>query len=285
MRAPLPINLVPRRHNTLMAPTLELPLPEQDIVLPSQPGASLMLQNEALARPQARDVQVWELNLDQPPPGAIQCLDTTERERALRFVHDLHRNRYIAAHAWLRHILGRYLERAPHDLQFVIGPYGKPELSQSEQACTPAAPLRFNLSHSNHIALLAVSMDVAIGVDIEAIRPGLPDATLAAGVLTAAELAELEQLPTGQRTDMFFSCWARKEACMKAMGLGLALEPKRLHVGMTTQRQWVHLQQSDTPLDLSALPCRGGHAAALAAVGGFGRVTLYAMDELSRSLH
>ncbi|OYV35301.1 MAG: hypothetical protein B7Z83_07455 [Thiomonas sp. 20-64-5] len=268
-----------------MPSSLELPQLEQNTLPHIQSGAPPALQTQALARPLPRDVQVWELHLDQPPPNAMQVLDRSEHARALRFVHDLHRNRYIAAHAWLRRILGSYLQRAPQDLQFVIGPYGKPELSQSEQASAETGPLHFNLSHSNDIALLAVSTDMAIGVDIEALRPGLPDATLATGVLTAAELAELEQLPAGQRTAVFFACWARKEACMKALGLGLALEPRRLHVGMTVQRQQVHLQQSHVPLDLARLPCRDGYAAALAGVGGFGRVTLQSVGELSRRLN
>jgi len=285
LRAPLPINRIPRPHNTLMAPPLELLPPEQDAMPLNRIAASPMPQTQALERPRARDVHVWELNLDEPPPGAVHLLDTTERTRAQRFVHDLHRNRYIAAHAGMRLILGRYLNHAPHALQFVIGPYGKPELSPSQQPCADAAPLRFNLSHSNDIALLAVSTDVAIGVDIEALRPGLPDAALATGVLTATELAELERLPAGQRTEAFFACWARKEACMKALGLGLALEPRHLHVGMAAQRQWVQHRQGHAPLDLAPLPCRAGHAAALAAVGGFGRVTLHASGELSRSLH
>ncbi|MDD4888079.1 MAG: 4'-phosphopantetheinyl transferase superfamily protein [Thiomonas sp.] len=264
-----------------MPPSLELTQLEQHTLLRTKSDAPLTLQTKALARPQPRDVQVWELNLDQPPPDALQWLDMAERTRAQRFVHALHRNRYIAAHAWLRRILGDCLERAPQDLQFVLGPYGKPELAASEQTCAGAAALRFNLSHSNNIALLAVSTGMDIGVDIEAIRPGLPDATLAAGVLTAAELAELERLPAGQRTPVFFACWTRKEACMKALGLGLALEPKRLHVGMATQRQQVHHQPGKTQLDLAPLHCRDGYAAALAAVDGFGRVTMHTIDELS----
>lgn len=267
-----------------MAPSQVLPLIEQ---APALRCASLTPQATALPRPQRRDVHLWELHLDQPPPDAVVLLDATERTRAQRFVHDLHRTRYIAAHAWLRRILGRYLACAPQDLEFSIGPYGKPELCAPQSALRPA-PLRFNLSHSDNRALLAVSNDVAIGVDIEAIRPDLPDATLAAGVLTATELAELEQTPVAQRAAVFFACWARKEACMKALGLGLALEPKSLHVGMAVQRQTLQIgqvEQDDPPLDLSPLPGPAGFAVALAAVGGFGEVTRHSVNALEGELN
>lgn len=267
-----------------MAPSLDLPKAAQ---IPAPRHASLTPQATALPRPQRRDVHLWELHLDQPPPDAVVLLDATERTRAQRFVHDLHRTRYIAAHAWLRRILGRYLACAPQDLEFALGPYGKPELRAPWSAQRPA-PLRFNLSHSNNMALLAVSNDVAIGVDIEAIRPDLPDATLAAGVLTAAERAELEQTPVAQRAAVFFACWTRKEACMKALGLGLALEPRSLHVGMAAQRQTLQIEQAESanpPLDLSPLPGPAGFAVALAAVGGFGEVTRHHVDALSGRLN
>lgn len=264
-----------------MALLLELPNLEQETLLTATIRAPRQPVTPALPCAQQRDVHVWELPLDQSPPNAVDLLDATEQARAQRFVHALHRTRYIAAHAWLRRILGRYLDRAPQDLRFDIGPYGKPELRPLQPDKSQPAPLRFNLSHSNDIALLAVSTGVDVGVDIEAIRPDLPDATLAAGVLTALELAELEQLPTSQRAEVFFACWARKEACMKALGLGLALEPKRLHVGMAAQRQQLRPLQSDGPLDLCLLHAPGGYAAALAVVGGFGQVTSHSVDEPS----
>jgi 4'-phosphopantetheinyl transferase len=263
--------------NTPMALSLDLPQLER------VPAPRRAPQATALPRPQRRDVHLWELHLDQPP-DAVVLLDATERTRAQRFVHDLHRTRYIAAHAWLRRILGCYLACAPQDLEFVLGPHGKPELRAPWSAQRPA-PLRFNLSHSDNRALLAVSNDVAIGVDIEAIRPDLPDATLAAGVLTAAERAELEQTPAAQRAAVFFACWTRKEACMKALGLGLALEPRSLHVGMTARRQTLQIEQTRFPLDLSPLPGPAGFAVALAAVGGFGEVTRHHVDALPGRLN
>src|SRR6185312_6024838 len=76
-------------------------------------------------------------------------LDSNESTRAARFHFARDRHRYIASHGILRMLLARYLDRAPAALCFAIGSHGKPALREDE--------LRFNLSHSRHLALFAVS--------------------------------------------------------------------------------------------------------------------------------
>ncbi|WP_055451231.1 4'-phosphopantetheinyl transferase family protein [Thiomonas bhubaneswarensis] len=249
--------------------TLSPPLSQQ-LRQAMRPGGTPRPREAAapLARPQLRDVHIWELDLRHPPAHAFDLLDSGEQERARRFVFAIDQTRYIAAHGWMRQILGRYLGRAPQDLTFIFGPHGKPALIGRRDDVS----LCFNLSHSLDKALLAVSNGMPVGVDIEAIRPDLPDSALAAGVLTEGELDELAQLPPRQQTAVFFSCWTRKEACMKALGLGLALEPKTLHVGMMPARQRVIADEADDFIDVSPLPSPSGHAAALATLGGFGKV-------------
>lgn len=225
--------------------------------------------------PPAGEVQVWELDLDRPPADAAAWLDTAEQARVQRLVHALHRRRYIAAHGWMRRVLAHHLDCAPQELRFVSGPCGKPALHD-------ASALRFNLSHSSEVALLALTTGMEIGIDIEALRPGLPDAALAQGALTPAELAEFKQLPPAQRTAAFFGCWTAKEACMKALGLGLALEPRGLHVGLRTRRRQVqvHPAPGAAALDLLPLACRSGYAAALACTGRITRLTRHTADIL-----
>jgi 4'-phosphopantetheinyl transferase len=108
------------------------------------------------------------------------------------------------AHAALRAILKRQTAAA---LEFALGPMGKPYL--------PAAPeLKFNLSHSRGMALVAVALDVEVGVDVERFRP-LPD---------YAAIAE-RYFPPGQPDVLdahdFFRRWTRIEAMLKARGVGL----------------------------------------------------------------
>src|SRR5882762_3981607 len=91
-------------------------------------------------------VDVWQLPLptalDQPTlTEARSLLSPDELERAGRFYKSEHSIAFIASHAWLRILLGRYLRTDPRALIFGTASLGKPHLAQ------PDAPLRYNLSH------------------------------------------------------------------------------------------------------------------------------------------
>lgn len=226
-----------------------------------------------LAWPQGRHVHLWQLDLRDMGADATSLLDAAETERAQRFVYAHDWRRYVAAHAWLRRILGAYLGVPPQQLRFAAGAYGKPVLLQGPLAPGQAA-LCFNLSHSKDLALIAVTTGIEVGVDIEAVRDDLPGPDLAAGVLSAAELAELEQCAAPDHATSFVACWARKEACLKALGVGLGLEPRALNLGLRAERQAMRLDGAEALIDISPLPAPAGYCAALAAVGGFAQVEL-----------
>lgn len=164
-----------------------------------------------------RRVDVWRVRLDGPmPPDPEGTLSADERRRAASFLFPRHRRAFVRARASLRAILARYLGEGPEHLGFVLGPHGKPELAD------PKSALRFNLSHSGGLALLAVSRAREVGVDVEALRP-VPDAeAIAERFFSPAESAALRLLPTEQRLLAFFRCWTSKEAYLKAIGDGLA---------------------------------------------------------------
>ena len=116
-----------------------------------------------------------------------------------------------ASHAALRAILGQYTG-AP--LDFATGEYGKPYL--------PADPhLHFNLSHSHQLALVAVSRDVEVGVDVEWFRPLPACLAIAERFFPPAELAALMDALPADREREFFRLWTRIEARLKARGVGL----------------------------------------------------------------
>ena len=178
--------------------------------------------------------------------------------------------RYARAHLALRAILGSYLGCEPAALRFGAHPQGKPCLVY------PHTALRFNLSHSKDRALLAVGVADEIGVDLEAVRDDLPGAELAAAVLCAEELAELAQFAPAAQALPFVACWARKEACLKALGLGLHLDPRGLHVGLQAHRMDVRIDGRD--LELVSLPTAPGHCAAVASLGGLGRIEAFEFE-------
>lgn len=168
------------------------------------------------------DVHVWRIALaadDQTVAQLSDCLDHAEQSRAAAFHFPRDRRRFIVSHAATRRILAGYLEVQAADLGFTLAPGGKPRLAPPFEA----SGLHFNLSHAHELALLAVAHGRSVGVDIEYLRP-LPDAlSLAETFFAPAETARLRPLlgaPPGER--LFFTCWTRKEAFIKATGDGLA---------------------------------------------------------------
>jgi 4'-phosphopantetheinyl transferase len=170
----------------------------------------------------ADDVHVWQAPLD----GAAElvdrfaaCLDGEERYRAERFHFPRDRDRYVVGRGRLRLLLGEYLGVAPEDVGFQYSTAGKPALS----AGSGSADLRFNVAHSDGLALYAVTRGRDVGVDVERVRPDLAWRELAERYFAPTEVAELVALPPARQRLAFFTCWTRKEAYVKALGLGLSV--------------------------------------------------------------
>ncbi|MBW4049147.1 MAG: 4'-phosphopantetheinyl transferase superfamily protein [Proteobacteria bacterium] len=259
----------------LSIPTLEFPARRwaPAALLPTKAGAGSKAAR--LALPLGRDVHVWLLDLRDIGSDATSLLDAAEMARAQRFVYAHDWRRYVAAHAWLRRILAGYTGVEARHLQYATDRHGKPRLAPA--ACAEASLPTFNLSHSKDWALVAVSAGVEVGVDIEAVRPDLPGVDLAAAVLTDGEKAELGACPTLNHPTAFVGCWARKEACLKALGIGLGLEPRALYVGVHAQRCCVRAPGEGAAghVDVAPLPAPPGFAAALAALDGFAEVYMF----------
>ena len=173
-------------------------------------------------------MDIWRLSLNIPTDSVKlteSTLSADEAERAARFRFEVDKNRFIVSHGVLRNILGRYLHRDPAELKFSVNQYGKPALVDST--------LEFNLSHSGDFALIAVTQGRRIGVDVEHIRQGISSHVIAQQYFSKSEVAELQSLPLEQRVNGFFTCWTRKEAYIKAQGLGLALPLESFDVSLT----------------------------------------------------
>jgi 4'-phosphopantetheinyl transferase len=94
---------------------------------------------------------------------------------------------------------------------------GKPELRGSS--------FRVNLAHSGEVALVAIANGREVGIDVELIRQGTQGWSLIRHALTHEERARLEGLPVFRRSEAFLWMWTRKEALLKAAGIGLAVDP------------------------------------------------------------
>ncbi len=188
--------------------------------------------------PQVADneVHLWALPLD-PRDSVVQTLEpllaADEIERANRFRFPRHRRRFLVGRAFLRVLLARYRADAPERVRFVYGDKGKPALDPSQGAPLKAnAPLSFNLSNSGDRAVIAVTRDQALGVDLEVLRP-MPDAeTIAERFFSRPERLALRAVPSTAKSEAFFRCWTRKEAYIKAVGDGLSMPLDRFDVSL-----------------------------------------------------
>jgi 4'-phosphopantetheinyl transferase len=146
-----------------------------------------------------------------------QLLDEEEREKQQRFHFARHRHQYLVTRALVRGVLSRYAAVPPERWRFVRNAHGRPEPIGSP------LPLRFNLSHTDGLAVIAVGLGDDLGVDVERARVDRSQLEIADRFFSAAEVAELRALPALRQGDRFFDYWTLKESYIKARGMGLAL--------------------------------------------------------------
>jgi 4'-phosphopantetheinyl transferase len=161
------------------------------------------------------EVHLWGWRLDSLPLDLsphIGILSDAELRRMHAFHFAGHRARYAFTHFCLRRILGVYLDRPPAQITYALGPFGKP-------AVAGEAGFHFSLSHSQSFAVVAITRESPVGVDMEDVRP--IDAEVATTHFSAAEIADLSSLRGEAWLAGFYRCWTRKEAILKAEGVGL----------------------------------------------------------------
>lgn len=216
------------------------------------------------------EVHVWRTGLDMAPSGLAdlrQILSPDERERADRFHFEADRRRAVIGRGYLRLLLGRILDLPPNKLRFEYDEFGKPGLIPKHRL-----PLQFNVSHSGDLILIAITMGRAVGVDVERIRADLDPDEIAARFFSADECKILASLAGPHRYKAFFTCWTRKEAYLKAKGVGLSLPLDQFDVSFLPDEEPRLLATRPDPAEarrwrLRELNVSGDYAAALAAPG------------------
>lgn len=183
---------------------------------------SVRWQALPLSKGQAADL--WLFNLDAPDsdhPLLTVCLSHDERTRAARFRQDLHARRHRVSRSVVRLLLAHLCGCPAADLVWLEGTHGKPSvIGPAGDGGLPS--LHFNLSHSGAWAILATSTAMELGVDIEARDNHVHLTALAPRILSQAEHGHLRLDPTRlAHTDTLLHVWTRKEACLKALGVGL----------------------------------------------------------------
>jgi 4'-phosphopantetheinyl transferase len=161
------------------------------------------------------ELDVWRAELDAPDWPGPEELPAAERERAAAMQRPGAAAHWVAARWALRHVLAHYLDEEPAGIELALGPHGKPGLAQAPER------LRFNLSHSGGIVLVAVSREHEVGVDVEQVKAMRSAVALAERALPAEDVAAVRGAPDEERAQVFHRHWARHEARLKCLGIGL----------------------------------------------------------------
>lgn len=176
-------------------------------------------------------VHVWSVDLEQRPEdvaGLGRSLSRDETARARAFRSPAHQRRFVVARGALRSLLSERLDTPPSAIRFTYGDHGRPELPDLQNP----ADIRFNVSHSHELALIAVTAGARVGVDVEHVRPLRDLDALISRFFSAEEARSLAPLAPQDRLAAFYACWTRKEAYLKATGSGLTVPLDRFTVSV-----------------------------------------------------
>lgn len=165
---------------------------------------------------------VYDENINDPEilSNYFELLNKDELLQQKRFYFEKHRHQYLITRAMVRTILSLYENSiTPTNWSFTFNDFGKPSINNDSLTI----PLCFNVSHTNKLVTMAVTLDQEIGIDIEYL-PRLENILdIAHNYFSPIELEQLYQLPLEKQRDRFFELWTLKEAYIKACGMGLSI--------------------------------------------------------------
>ena len=185
---------------------------------------------------------VWWAHTSTASDRLLRLLTEQERVRNTRFRLQADRERHLLGRALARLALAERVGCPPEKVEFDLrcrscedkvrtgageadkAPHGKPV------PVGPAQGWEVSISHSGEWVALALAEGAPVGVDVERVADSRDLGGLAAYTLADAERRAWDALPEPHRVEAFFGYWARKEALLKATGLGLSGGLRRVAV-------------------------------------------------------
>ncbi len=148
-------------------------------------------------------------------PAFYNTLSDYEKERADRFRRRSDYNCYVSAHALLRIELSKILKRNANSFIIKETKNGKPYI--------PGAEIPFSLSHDNDVFTFVIGgKQQILGIDIEQIKTDFDFTNISKEYFSIKEqklIFSFDSMVDQSRT--FFELWTRKEALLKAIGIGI----------------------------------------------------------------
>jgi 4'-phosphopantetheinyl transferase len=225
----------------------------------------------------AQDIRIWQVDLRRQPEwvdaAAERLLKPDELEWAARGTPEVRRRRLVARAA-LRIALSRCLACSPAAIRFAWDETGKPALA----AGSGGPEVHFNVSRSGDCCVIALTKVGPIGVDVEWVVPRAELDEIVSSRFAPVEAAAIARLSGDQRLRAFYNCWTRKEAYLKARGVGVATaldqvamtvgdeRPAILSLGDDDPRAWSLATVEPGPGLAGAVVLRGAHEWAGGAV-------------------
>ena len=153
-------------------------------------------------------------------------LDTHERDAVLRLTRPTQRRRTAVVRGALRQALAACLDVPAELVRLVRSADGR-----TLPVTGPGAePWQVSLSHSAPVGAFAIAAGTAIGVDVEHISGLRFAGHIADHMLHAREAEHYGTLPASIQAAWLARAWVCKEALLKAMGLGLRIDPRIVEV-------------------------------------------------------
>lgn len=204
--------------------------------------------------------------------AALACLTDEEKSRADRFRFKKDAVHWIDCRANLRKILGQAIQRPPREVPLILSKNGKPLLAP------PYDSLHFNLSHCSDLAIVALSAEGPVGIDLESLDRA-PD--LLECEATFCHPREISELPseTSARASQLLRIWTAKEAVLKALGTGLSHPPESVRICFLPARSTASSELPLAGIDSQRLheldhPALAGHRAVVSAPRSVKRIEI-----------
>lgn len=171
--------------------------------------SELLRQNALVAVFALNDWRAWTVD-------SLGILDVHEHERVRRQRRERDRDRLALAYALHRLLLAQALGLVPARVPLARDAHGRP-LLEGLQVDT-------SLSHSDGHVAVAVSLHGPIGVDIEPVQRVDAMADIAERICHGDERMRIAGRRDAGRGAALLDLWVRKEAFLKAAGVGLGRE-------------------------------------------------------------
>lgn len=162
------------------------------------------------------EIHLWRVPLEIDTRTQIsywRILSQDEKDRADRFKFVKDKVKFIAGRGALRILLAKYLCLEPQDVEISYWKNGKPQCPTN---------IEFNLSNSGDWAVIGITLNELLGVDIELSERTIEFEKIGRRFFSPMEYSELLNSKEETIHTCFYNCWTRKEAFIKALGDGLS---------------------------------------------------------------